>query len=59
MYILDYTRAAVEGRPLQIPAFLPLAFTLGSMSNKMLISTLHIMSPMHLQSLKLLRPRVK
>ena len=31
---------------------------LGSRSHKMLLNTLYIMWPMHLQSLKLLRPRV-
>ena len=53
------TRAAVNGTPLQIPTFLPLAFTLGSRSHKTLSSTLYIMSPMHLQCLKLLCPTVK
>ena len=36
-----------------------LTLTLGSRSQKMLPSTLHIMWPMHLQSLKLLHPRLK
>ena len=52
------TTAAVDGTPSQIPAFLPLTFTLGSRSHKMLPSTLYIMSPMHLQILKLLLPTV-
>ena len=55
---MTITRAAVDGTPSQIPTFLPLTFTLGSRSDKMLPCTLYIMSPMHLQSLKLLRPTV-
>ena len=39
--------------------FLPLTFTLGSRSYKGLTSTIYIISSMHLQSLKLLRPIVK
>ena len=47
-------RAAVDGTPLQIPAFFG-----GSRSYKILPSTLYIMSSIHLQSLKLLYPMVK
>ena len=39
---LNLTRAAVDGTPLQIPAF-SLNLTLGSWSHKMLPSTLYIM----------------
>ena len=53
------TRAAVDGTPSQIPAFLPITFTLESRSHKMLLSTFYIMWPMHLWSLKLLCPVVK
>ena len=53
------TNAAIDGTPLQIPTFLPLTFTLGSRSHKMLFSTLYIMSHMHLQSLKLLHSTVQ
>ena len=56
--ITKTTRVAADGTPLQIPAFLPLTFTLGSRSHKMWPSTLYIRSPLHLQSLKLLHPKV-
>ena len=37
------TRAAVNGTPSKIPAFLPITFTLGSRSHKMQLSTFYTM----------------
>ena len=45
---IDKTRAEVDGTPSQIPAFWPIAFTLGSRTHKMLLSTFNIIWPMHL-----------
>ena len=53
------TRAAVDGTPSQIPAFLPITSTLGSRSHNMQLSTFYIMWPMQLWSLKLICPMVK
>ena len=53
------TRAAIDGTPSQIPAFLPITFNLGSRSHKMKLSTFYIMWPMHLWSLKFICPMVK
>ena len=58
-YYNKIIRAAVDGTPSQMPTVLPLTFTLGLRLHKMLPNTLYIMSPMHLQIMKLQCPTVK
>ena len=55
----NWTRAAVDGTLSQLPVFLTFNFYLGVKVTQMLLSALHIMSPMHLQSLKLLYQRLR